>query len=109
MPAAIRRSTAVAVWSEIRPTQLFEPAVVCLPSTCSRSLSAIGSPASGPRDDPGPALEVGGIGCGQRVVAVDIDERVQLAIEAIDSREAGLDDFARARLAFDEQVREFGQ
>src|SRR5512132_3520286 len=46
IPAAITRSTTVAVVSELRPSQLFAPAVVCRPLQCSRSLSAIGKPAS---------------------------------------------------------------
>ena len=49
-----------------------------------------------------------GIRC-PRIVAVDIDERVQLAIECVDARKAGLDDLARAGLASGEQVSEFGQ
>ncbi len=58
---------------------------------------------------PGPALPVGRVGRRERVVAIDLDERVQMGIERVDARETRLDDRARARLAALEQARECGQ
>ena len=48
MPAAISRSASVAVTGEIRSFQTLEPPVVTRPCMSTRSLSAIGTPCSGP-------------------------------------------------------------
>jgi hypothetical protein len=48
IPAAIARSARVAVTGETRSAQTFEPPVVTRPSRSTRSLSAMGTPWSGP-------------------------------------------------------------
>ncbi len=109
MPAASSRVSAVPVWSDTRPSQVFDPAVVCRPFRCIRSLSAIGRPCSGPRAPAGLPLGVGGARQRQRVVAIDVDERVQLAVQLRDARETAGDDFLRRGFTCAELAREFGQ
>ena len=46
-PASNSRCTAVPVYGGLKPSRIFEPAVVSIPSTQSTSLSAIGMPQSG--------------------------------------------------------------
>jgi len=55
------------------------------------------------------ACEVGRVGELQRIVAIDVDERVQLAVQRIDAGETRLDDGARRRLATRKALRERGQ
>ena len=45
----------------------------------------------------------------QRVIAVDVDERVQMRVEGVDARETRLDDRARACFATREHPRKFAQ
>jgi hypothetical protein len=48
MPALIKRSARVAVTGDTRLAHTFDPPVVTRPSRSTRSLSAIGTPWSGP-------------------------------------------------------------
>ncbi len=48
MPAAMSREASVAVTDEMRSLQAFDPPVVTRPSSSTMSLSAIGTPWSGP-------------------------------------------------------------
>ena len=48
MPAAMSRSASVAVTGDTRSTHTFDPPVVTRPSRSTRSLSAMGTPWSGP-------------------------------------------------------------
>ena len=51
-PAASSRSTAAASKSGTQPARIFDPAVVVVPAIASRSLTATGTPCSGPRYAP---------------------------------------------------------
>ncbi len=55
------------------------------------------------------ALAVGGLRALERFVAIDVDERVQPAVERVDPRQAGFDDVARAGLAAREKIGKLGQ
>ena len=48
-PASMSRCATVAVWRATLSASTFEPPAVRLPSTSTRSLSAIGMPCNGPR------------------------------------------------------------
>ena len=95
MPAAIRRSTAVAVSSDAAPSQLFEPAVVCRPARCSRSFERHRQAVQRAAGNAGLALEVGRLRAGERASPIDVDERVQVAVEPRDAGEAGFHDLDR--------------
>jgi hypothetical protein len=47
-PAARKRSTTAPSYGGIQPSRIFEPAVVAMPLVTRLSLSAIGTPPSGP-------------------------------------------------------------
>jgi hypothetical protein len=55
------------------------------------------------------ALAIGHVGGVQRVVAVDVDERMKARVERSYAIEATLDDFARRQGAGSKPAREFGQ
>ena len=93
----------------MRPRQVFEPAVVWRPARCSRSLSAIGRPCSGPRGIPAWRSRSAASARASALVAVDVDERVQAAVEPRDALEAGLDDLDRRHVAAFEVRLETGQ
>ena len=69
----------VASYGGCQPSRIFEPAVVGMSSVVKTSLSASGTPASGPSFSPGGAPGVDGAGLRQRALAVDVQEGVDLA------------------------------
>ncbi len=52
MPASFRRPVSVASYGGTQPSRILEPAVVGTPLVVKTSLSASGTPASGPSSSP---------------------------------------------------------
>ena len=81
---ATQTASAVAMLS----SRTFEWQVVGRPATSMMSLMPTGTPCSGPRRRPARDLGLGGLGRGQRRLAVEPDEGVELGIELLDARRA---------------------
>ena len=92
-----RRDDGRVVRRHASPRGSCDPQVVGMPSVASTSLSASGTPASGPSVVAGGAARVDGRGRGERAVGVDVQERVDGAVDGGDAVEVRLGDLDRAR------------
>ena len=93
VPAALSRATTVASYGGRQPSRIFEPQVVGTPSVTTTSLSATGTPASGPAAPAG----VDSAARGQRGLGVDVQEGAAAAVLGGDPVEVGAGDLDRRR------------
>ena len=77
-------------------SRIFEPQVVGMPLVAKMSLSASGTPASGPSSLAAPRGVVDGRAAAERALGVDVQERVHLLVDGGDPVEVGLGDLDRA-------------
>ncbi len=92
-PAARSRSTTVASYGGRHPSRIRDEHVVGMPRVQRLSLSATGTPASGPGSSPA-ATAVDGVGGGASLVGEDEVEGVELALARLDGGEVLLDHLA---------------
>ena len=83
----------------MRPRQLFEPGGGLPAFDVQKVLERDRQARERTVRDAVLSLPIGRVGIGERVIAIDRDEGMQVAIVRVDMRKAGLDDRARARLA----------
>ena len=102
-PASRIRVTMVASYGGRQPSRIFEPAVVGTPRVAMTSLTATGTPASGPSFLAPPAAGVDRRGRGERALGVDVQERVHPLVDLGDAVQVGLGDLDRGDLAGGEQ------
>ena len=99
-PASRSRRTTVASYGGT--PALEDPAsrtVVGMPSVARTSLSASGTPASGPSCSPAPRRASTARAAAQRAVAVDVQEGVHVLVDGRDPVQVGLGDLDGAELA----------
>ena len=70
-----------------------------MPSTCSSSLIPIGTPARAPGSSPGAIRWSIGRSLSACAVEIDVDDRVQLFVVALDALDERLEDLFRGDLA----------
>ena len=97
--AAFSRLVTVASYGGIQPSRIFEPTVVGMPSVVKMSLSASGTPASGPSFSPAARFASTARACGERALAVDVQEGVHLLVDGLDAGQVGLGDLDGGELA----------
>ena len=84
MPASRSRETSVASYGGTQPSRMREPAVVGSPLVVAMSLTAIGTPSRSGTSPPAERALVGGAGLRERAVGVDVEERVNGAVDGPD-------------------------
>jgi hypothetical protein len=99
MPCAISLCASVAVRVARRCAQASVPPVTTLPSSSTRSFSAIGTPCSGPHRVAGMDRRFGGARRGAGLLGVHLDVGVQLAVLCRDACQVGLGELHRRELA----------
>ena len=97
--ASLSRRVTVASYGGIQPSRIFEPTVVGTPSVVKMSLSASGTPASGPSSSPRGALGVDRAGRAERALGVDVQEGVHLLVDRGDPVQVRLGDLDGGHLA----------
>ena len=89
-PASLRRATTLASSSGTKPESTLAPPVVRSPRVRQRSLTATGTPWSGPRERPADSSSLGNASLGEDPLGVERDERVQRRLEALTAPEQRL-------------------
>ena len=104
-PASRSRRTTVASYGGRQPSRIRDPQVVGMPSVAMTSLSASGTPASGPSCSPAPrraSTRAGGVA---GTVGVDVQERVDAGVDGRDPVQVRLGHLDGARLAAGDRPR----
>ena len=97
-PACFSRCVIVASYGGCQPSRMREPQVVGMPSVVKTSLTATGTPASGPSCSPAARLFVDRRRLGERAVRRDVQEGVHAVVHGGDPVQVRLGDLGRGDL-----------